>query len=580
MAPNLADLQAASTIGDVAILLGFKPSKLSFVLYSKSAPTKYLTFQISKKSGGTRVIEAPNPALKLAQRRLADLLQDCQEEIKQKYGRHDKGPHPDSVTHGFVRHRSIVTNAYQHRRMRFVFNLDLEDFFPSINFGRIRGFFIRDKNFSLRPKVATILAQIACSGNHLPQGSPCSPVIANLVAHILDVRVVKLAARCGCKYTRYADDLSFSTNKKAFPCEIAARKIGEENKWEIGAELLHTVVSCGFQVNKNKTRMQYRASRQQVTGLVVNAKVNVPSDFRRNVRAMVHRLITTGTFESEKVKTTSAGASATRESGTLASLHGKLGFIDTLDLHNRKVGSNGCGAALSSSELTYRRFLLYKDFYAATTPVLVCEGKTDTIYLTHAIRSLAPNFPRPATVDAAGKVTLNIRMYRYADRSTGRVMGLSGGHGDLQKVLVAYQKELDQFKALGLTSPVIVLVDNDAAADHVLSVVRQITRRKADRSAPFSHVIANMYVVLTPLPQGKTTSEIEDLFDESTRAIKLTGRTFDPSNKYSTSTHYGKSDFAHRVVWPMAKTIDFSGFGPLLERMSLAIVEHARGGAP
>src|SRR4051812_49086087 len=106
--PHLTNLQAAKTVGDVAALLGFRTSALTYVLYSKAAPAKFQTFQISKKSGGSRTIEAPNPKLKLIQRRLADLLQDCEEEIRKKYGRDEEGPHPDRVTHGFVRGRSIV----------------------------------------------------------------------------------------------------------------------------------------------------------------------------------------------------------------------------------------------------------------------------------------------------------------------------------------------------------------------------------------------------------------------------------------------------------------------------------------
>ena len=219
----LVKLQAAKTIVDVAALLGFKTSRLAYVLYSKDAPAKFRTFQVPKKSGGSRTIEAPNAMLKTLQRRLADLLQGCEQEIRVKYGRHDGGPAPDVVSHGFVRNRSIITNAKQHRRRRMVLNVDLEEFFPSINFGRVRGFFVRDRNFALHPSVATILAQVACSGNHLPQGSPCSPVIANLIGHILDVHLVKLAGRNGCRYTRYADDLTFSTNKKEFPEPIAVK---------------------------------------------------------------------------------------------------------------------------------------------------------------------------------------------------------------------------------------------------------------------------------------------------------------------------------------------------------------------
>ena len=102
---------------------------------------------------------------------------------------------------------------------RWVFNLDLEDFFPSINFGRVRGFLLKNRDFRAESEHrATVISQIACHENSLPQGSPCSPVISNLVAHLLDMRLVRLASSVGCTYSRYADDLTFSTNKKIFPC--------------------------------------------------------------------------------------------------------------------------------------------------------------------------------------------------------------------------------------------------------------------------------------------------------------------------------------------------------------------------
>ncbi|MGC3085804.1 RNA-directed DNA polymerase, partial [Enterococcus faecium] len=78
---------------------------------------------------------------------------------------------------GFKRGYSIVTNASMHKKRRLVLNVDLEDFFGAINFGRVRGFFITNKNFSLPPSVATVLAQIICYDNSIPQGSPCSPVV-------------------------------------------------------------------------------------------------------------------------------------------------------------------------------------------------------------------------------------------------------------------------------------------------------------------------------------------------------------------------------------------------------------------
>ena len=119
--------------------------------------------------------------------------------------------------------RSILTNATLHKRRRYVLNLDLEDFFPSITFGRIRGFFIKDKHFALQEKVATVIAQIACFNNELPQGSPCSPVLSNLIGHLLDTRLARFARLYKCTYSRYADDITFSTSRKDFPAELVAR---------------------------------------------------------------------------------------------------------------------------------------------------------------------------------------------------------------------------------------------------------------------------------------------------------------------------------------------------------------------
>jgi hypothetical protein len=169
----------------------------------------------------------------------------------------------DRVAHGFKRGRSIITNAQQHRHRRWVFNLDLKDFFPSINFGRVRGFFLKNRDFALQSRVATVIAQIACHGDSLPQGSPCSPVISNLVANVLDMRLVKLASESGCTYSRYADDLTFSTNKKNFPPDIALlakTKPGQNHKWIPGSALKKVIQRTGYRINSRKNRMMYRHS--------------------------------------------------------------------------------------------------------------------------------------------------------------------------------------------------------------------------------------------------------------------------------------------------------------------------------
>jgi RNA-directed DNA polymerase len=167
-------------------------------------------------------------------------------------------------------------------------------FFGTINFGRVRGFFINDSMFSLEPNVATIIAQIACHDNSLPQGSPCSPVISNLIGNILDSRLLALARDARCTYTRYADDLTFSTNEKLFPTEIAVNLHGAD--WEVGNILKKTIEKTGFFINSDKTRMSLRQSRQTVTGLVVNSKANINQDYYRAARAMCNALFQNGYY--------------------------------------------------------------------------------------------------------------------------------------------------------------------------------------------------------------------------------------------------------------------------------------------
>ena len=290
---RLAALKTSTSRSNVARLLDFRPKALSYILYKKPEAQKYTTFQIPKRNGGQRTIKAPIPALKLVQQRLSDYLQDCVEEININKNRKDR------AAHGFKRKRSIITNARQHRHRRYVFNIDLEDFFPSIHFGRVRGFLIKNRDFELHEDVATVIAQIACHENSLPQGSPCSPVISNLVAHLLDMRLVSLASAAGCTYSRYADDLTFSTNKKDFPADIAVPSgaEGESHLWVPGMELQNVIERTGFRIHAAKTHLMYRTSRQNVTGLVVNDKVNVRCEYRHNVRAMVHRLVRTGEFQ-------------------------------------------------------------------------------------------------------------------------------------------------------------------------------------------------------------------------------------------------------------------------------------------
>ncbi len=567
---RLAVLKAATSISDLATLLGFKPKAISYLLYKQPPGSNYTTFQIPKRSGGQRTIQAPVERLKLLQRRLSDLLQDCHDEINASAKRKDQ------IAHGFKRDRSIITNAKQHRNRRWVFNVDLEDFFPSINFGRVRGYFLRNRDFILQERVATVIAQIACHENSLPQGSPCSPIISNLVAHVLDMRLVKLASECGCTYSRYADDLTFSTNKKDFPFQIAGpsgTSADRPHLWLPGEPLKQIIEQAGFRINSKKTRMMYRDSRQNVTGLVVNKKLNVAREYRHNIRAMVHRLVTTGKFDVFRATTKGEKVVLEKRPGSLNELHGMLGFVDSVECFNHSRAHEYS----ASLEATYRRFLFYSIFYAAPAPVLICEGETDNVYLTHAIVSLAKEFPALAELTGGGKARLKIRIYKYPRTSTGRLLGLNdGGSSILSSFISAYPRELEDFAGPGLTEPVIVIYDNDDGGRPIQKAIKNVSKGRSIGAEPFVHIWNNLYAVPTPLRDGVTVSKIEDCFDSRIKETVIEGKSFHEGNSFDTHKHYGKKVFAHKVIRPNADKVDFTGFRPLLQNIVHAIESHRK----
>lgn len=568
---TLTSLKAAISLQDVAHILGFKAQSLAFILYRRQAAEKYTQFSIPKRSGGMRTISAPYPALMLLQSRLSDLLQDCIAEINKTR------KIESALSHGFRRKYSIITNASVHRKRRYVFNIDLESFFGSINFGRVRGFFIKNRNFELTPKVATVLAQIACHDNMLPQGSPCSPVLSNLIGHVLDIRLAALAHKVGCEYSRYADDLTFSTSKFVFPAELAQRVEGVEHKWEAGRDLTEIISRSGFTINTSKTRMQYSASRQDVTGLVVNTKVNTRAEYRRTARAMVHRLLKTGKFQmKQRSHDDKQNLVVTEVDGTLDQLNGMLSFVDAVDIYNKSKLPKP-PPEIDSLGKVYREFLLYRNFYATPGPVIVCEGKTDNIYIKAAIRRLVVSYPRLAQRDTSGSVRLKVRIFRYTD-TTKRILGLAGGTGNLSTFIHQYTRACTRIQASGMQHPVILLVDNDDGGQSIYNSVKAVSKgtAKADGSASFYHVSQNLYVVPTPL-NGKPKTMIEDLFDASVKGTKLGGKAFNPSkNGFDGKTQYGKYVFAEQVVKKNEDSIDFQGFKPLLERIDAVVVAHSK----
>ena len=262
---------ALKSPADIARLLDIPPSTLTYHLYVLRPQSRYAEFKVAKKRGGTRTILAPVSALKIVQRKLAQALSSVYD--------------PRAPVHGFRQDRSIVTNSRAHTRKRWVLNVDLELFFPTINFGRVRGMFI-SRPYSLPPNVATVLAQICCHDNALPQGAPTSPVVSNMICSKMDSQLRRLAMASRCVYSRYADDLTLSTTLPKFPGNLAS--LADSGEVTLGPDLLQVIVGNGFAPNNKKVRLQSRNQRQEVTGLTSNLFPNIGRRYIHQVRAMLN----------------------------------------------------------------------------------------------------------------------------------------------------------------------------------------------------------------------------------------------------------------------------------------------------
>lgn len=579
--------QAASSRSDVAALLDIKLKDLTYLLYVMKDEVKYKTFDIPKRSGGKRKICAPIKTVKSLQRKLADRLEQCLTLIEGATGR--KNP----SSHGFRRGKSILTNAASHRNRRYVLNIDLEDFFPSITGQRIRGLFIKDRKFGFHKDVATTIAHIACHDGKLPQGSPCSPVISNIVAAILDFHLSRLARDNGCIYTRYADDITFSTNQKEFPSAIAVRGGQGEHDWKISSQLNGIIKKSGFSVNARKTRMQYRTSRQQVTGLVVNRKVNVTTEYRRLLRAYVFSLVNRNSFTIKKVTRTEAGDEISLTEGTREQLHGMLSFVHSVDsvfrTNVKQHPQNYPGVQADGKKITgaldlYRRFLFFTRFFSNTLPLIVCEGKTDNVYLSNAAHQSKAAFPKLIGKDDNGADVLAFRFLKYARKhkrkkhiylpnfSTVQILGAgSGGGPNLGNLIINYHAEYAKFRSPKGQFPVIFIVDNDSGGKAVFSKVKNIC--KVSGHEAFVRLFGNLYIVPVPL-SGAAEKSIEELFSPADIAKGMDGKIFDFSKDGSDATSIGKVGFAYDFVAKQAKNLDWSGFHPLLQNICAALDDY------
>ena len=276
---------------EIATIMGITVGQLRFLAFSRKTSTisHYIRFKIPKKTGGERLISAPMPRLKNSQHWILV-------NILEKLELHD-------TAHGFRRDRSIVSNAQPHVGSDVIINFDLKDFFPSISYKRVKGLF---HSFGYSEAAATIfgllctepeIAEVELDGKtyyvaisdseallrsadrHLPQGSPASPAITNLLCRRLDRRLSQMAENLGFVYTRYADDLTFSGSGDSLRhiCNILRRTES-------------IVTHEGFAINKEKTRILRKNRQQEVTGVVVNERPTIAKKELKRFRATLYQI--------------------------------------------------------------------------------------------------------------------------------------------------------------------------------------------------------------------------------------------------------------------------------------------------
>lgn len=281
---------------DLSEFLGVSPLLVRSFVATKEK--HYRSFQIKKRSGGVRTIDAPRTFLKVAQWWILDTVLSCREDPPYVYG--------------FSRGRSFVDNARAHIGSSHVLNVDVENFFPSIDRLLVARIF---ESMGYSASVANFFTEVCTLEGRLPQGAPTSPRISNFVMHEVDLWLNTMASELGCTYTRYADDLTFSS-KERIPSYVVD-------------ELGQTLGRVGLRLNPKKTRFMGSNQRKEVTGLVLTATgIGLSKEYLNGTRGWFHSISETPDFFSGEIQ---------RVAGTLNLL--------------KQVGGRGTPRLLDAGEL-------------------------------------------------------------------------------------------------------------------------------------------------------------------------------------------------------------------------------------
>lgn len=286
---------------------------------------RYTHFLIKKKSGADRVIHAPVAGLKSIQRCLNLIFQTIYDV--------------NTAANGFVPGRSIIDNAQKHVGNNYVYNIDLKDFFPSIDQARIWGR-LKAEPFNLngdRQLIGNIISSLCCTEleverlnsesewvkvkkSVLPQGAPTSPVLSNIICGRLDFYLQAVSKRFGLKYSRYADDITFSSMHNVY-----------QRDSEFIKEVNRIIVFENFHIKEAKTRLQKQGYRQEVTGLTVNEKINLRSKYLKRIRMHLYFWKVYGIEKASSLSTSDkVRSSSNKEGAFMKMLQGKINYTRSI----------------------------------------------------------------------------------------------------------------------------------------------------------------------------------------------------------------------------------------------------------
>jgi RNA-directed DNA polymerase len=254
-------------VEELAELLHINSSTLN--MYVEKGEYYYKKCKIPKKSGGTREILQPTKEVKAIQswilRNILDILI------------------PSTVASAYIKGRKPNYHLRPHINNRYFFCVDLEDFFPSISFMKVFSLFI-DIGYSKH--ASYILTKLSTCRNYLPQGAVTSPAISNFICIALDRRLFGYTSRRNIAYTRYADDMTFSSNNR--------------NELNCSAKTIKRIIAgCEFKINNEKTRFIGPKKQCRIIGMVKNTgypEFRIGMKKKRKMRSVIYHAIKKGDF--------------------------------------------------------------------------------------------------------------------------------------------------------------------------------------------------------------------------------------------------------------------------------------------